>query len=214
MQSSSRPALPDRRHRLTAVVHLDVRADARRAGRSERHLPRPVARPRSSRRPRRSRPACRRRSIPRTRTGDGIGHALRLSMARTLICCALVLVASVVPRAGRADGDSREQAGAAHARGIELAEQGLYAAAPEQFRSAYEKSPHFAVLYNIGQAQMALGRPIEAIEALTRYLRDGVDQVPLSRREQVHAQIALLESRLAELSVTTDRPGALVTVDG
>jgi tetratricopeptide (TPR) repeat protein len=136
-------------------------------------------------------------------------------MARTLICCALVLAASTVPRAGRgAEGDPREQAGAAYARGIELAQQGLYAAALEQFRSAYEKSPHFAVLYNIGQAQMALGRPIEAIEALTRYLRDGADQVPLSRREQVHAQIALLESRLAELSVTTDRPGALVTVDG
>ena len=108
----------------------------------------------------------------------------------------------------------RAQAGADYARGIELAEQGLFAAALEQFKSAYEKSPHFAVLYNIGQAQMALGRPIEAIEALTRYLRDGADQVPLSRREQVQAQVALLESRLAELSVTTDRPGALVTVDG
>jgi tetratricopeptide (TPR) repeat protein len=135
-------------------------------------------------------------------------------MVRPLICCALVLLASVVPRAGRAEQDPRAQAGVAYARGIELAEQGLYAAALEQFKSAYEKSPHFAVLYNIGQAQMALGRPLEAIEALTRYVRDGADQVPLSRREQVQAQIALLESRLAELSVTTDRPGALVTVDG
>jgi hypothetical protein len=61
---------------------------------------------------------------------------------------------------------------------------------------------------------MALGRPIEAIEALTRYLRDGADQVPLSRREQVQAQVSLLESRLAELTVTTDRPGASVNVDG
>ena len=135
-------------------------------------------------------------------------------MVRVPICCALVLLASVVPRAGRAEEDPRAQAGAEYARGIQLAEQGLYAAALEQFKSAYGKSPHFAVLYNIGQAQMALGRPIEAIEALTRYVRDGADQVPLSRREQVQAQIALLEGRLAELSVTTDRSGALVTVDG
>ena len=135
-------------------------------------------------------------------------------MVRVPICCALVLLASVVPRAGQAEEDPRAQAGAEYARGIQLAEQGLYAAALEQFKSAYGKSPHFAVLYNIGQAQMALGRPIEAIEALTRYLRDGADQVPLSRREQVQAQIALLEGRLAELSVTTDRSGALVTVDG
>jgi hypothetical protein len=135
-------------------------------------------------------------------------------MVRPLICCVLLLLAPLAPRAARADEDPRAQAGVAYARGIELAEQGLYAAALEQFKSAYEKSPHFAVLYNIGQAQMALGRPIEAIEALTRYVRDGADQVPLSRREQVQAQVALLESRLAELSVTTDRPGALVTVDG
>jgi tetratricopeptide (TPR) repeat protein len=139
---------------------------------------------------------------------------LEASTVRTLICCALLLLGLLTARAVRADEDPRAQAAADYARGIELADQQLYAAALEQFRAAYEKSPHFAVLYNIGQAQMALGRPIEAIEALTRYLRDGADQVPLSRREQVQAQISLLESRLAELSVTTDRPGALVTVDG
>ena len=135
-------------------------------------------------------------------------------MVRAL-CCALVLLASsLAPRAAWADEDRRAQAADHYTRGMELAEQGLYAAALEQFRAAYQKSPHFAVLYNIGQAQMALGRPIEAIEALTRYLRDGADQVPLSRREQVQAQVSLLESRLAELSVTTDRPGAEVSVDG
>ena len=112
-------------------------------------------------------------------------------MVRPLICCVLLLLAPLAPRAARADEDPRAQAGVDYARGIELAEQGLFAAALEQFKSAYEKSPHFAVLYNIGQAQMALGRPIEAIEAMTRYLRDGADQVPLSRREQVQAQVAL-----------------------
>jgi hypothetical protein len=114
----------------------------------------------------------------------------------------------------RADDDPRAAAGDHYARGIELAQQGLYEAALEQFNAAYTASPHFAVLYNIGQAQMALGRPLEAIEALTKYLRDGADQVPLSRREQVQAQIGLLESRLAELSITADRTGAIIRVDG
>ncbi len=129
--------------------------------------------------------------------------------------CALVLlvVASAAP--GRAADDADRDAAAAHyTRGIDLATQGLYEAALEQFNQAYTKSPHFAVLYNIGQAQIALGRPLEAIEALSTYLREGADKVPLSRREQVQAQIALLESKLAELSVTTDRPGALVSMDG
>ena len=116
-------------------------------------------------------------------------------MVRLPICCALVLLASAgaAPPGGPTRIRARRRAPTTR-RGIQLAEQGLYAAALEQFKSAYEKSPHFAVLYNIGQAQMALGRPLEAIEALTRYVRDGADQVPLSRREQVQAQIALLES--------------------
>jgi tetratricopeptide (TPR) repeat protein len=128
--------------------------------------------------------------------------------------CLFVLLLTGAPGVARADDDPRAAAGDHYARGIELAQQGLYEAALEQFDAAYTASPHFAVLYNIGQAQMALGRPLEAIEALSKYLRDGADQVPLSRREQVQAQIGLLESRLAELSITANRAGAVIRVDG
>jgi tetratricopeptide (TPR) repeat protein len=125
----------------------------------------------------------------------------------------LLLVAASSPAARAAAGEPRELAAAHYRRGIELAKQGLYGEALEQFNQAYEKSPHFAVLYNIGQAQIALGRPLAAIEALTTYLRDGADKVPLSRREQVQAQIALLEASLAELTIVTDRPDVAIRVD-
>jgi len=114
----------------------------------------------------------------------------------------------------RAAETAREAAAADYARGIVLANDGLYEAALEQFDSAYTKSPHFAVLYNIGQAQIALGHPLEAIAALTKYLRDGADQVPLGRREQVQAQLGLLEARIAELTIITDTPRAVIRVDG
>jgi tetratricopeptide (TPR) repeat protein len=133
---------------------------------------------------------------------------------RTLACIAVLLSLSAIAAPSRADDDPKEVARAHYARGLELAAQGLYEGALEQFNAAYAKSPHYAVLYNIGQAQIALGRPIEAIEALTKYLRDGQEQVPLSRRQQVEAQVALLEAKLAELTITTDRPGALITIDG
>jgi tetratricopeptide (TPR) repeat protein len=136
-----------------------------------------------------------------------------LSILRRLVCAALLVFAIARAEPSRAE-DPRTAAAGHYARGIDLAAQGLYAAALEQFNAAYTASPHFAVLYNIGQSQMALGRPLEAIEALSKYLRDGADQVPLSRREQVQAQIGLLESRLAELSITVDRVGAVVRVDG
>lgn len=133
--------------------------------------------------------------------------------AALLLSVALAVVGGGVKpcRAGEA---AREAAAAHYARGIELATDGLYEAALEQFNRAYTKSPHFAVLYNIGQAQIALGRPLEAIAALSKYLRDGADQVPLSRREQVQAQIGLLEARIAELTIATDTPGAIIRVDG
>jgi tetratricopeptide (TPR) repeat protein len=133
--------------------------------------------------------------------------------SRCLDLLLVVALASAAAPARAAVGDHREQAAAHYTRGIDLAKQGLYEAALEQFNQAYATSPHFAVLYNIGQAQIALGRPLAAIEALASYLRDGADKVPLSRREQVQAQIALLETKLAELTISTERPGVAIRVD-
>jgi len=132
--------------------------------------------------------------------------ALSLSVA--------MIVAGGGGRPCRAEETAREAAAGHYARGIELATQGLYEAALEEFNRAYTKSPHFAVLYNIGQAQIALGRPLEAIAALSKYLRDGGPQVPLERREQVQGQMARLEARVAELTIATDTPGAIIRVDG
>ncbi|HEY3493792.1 MAG TPA: PEGA domain-containing protein, partial [Polyangiaceae bacterium] len=126
------------------------------------------------------------------------------------------VVAGVVTAAPsvRAEEDPRRAARAHYEQGLALANRGAYEAALREFRSAYEKSPQFAVLYNIGQAEIALGHPLEAIEALSRYLRDGGNQVPAERRKQVEAQIALVEALLAELVITSSEPGARVSVDG
>ncbi len=110
--------------------------------------------------------------------------------------------------------DAREVARQHFARGLELAGQADYEGALQEFTEAYEVSPNFAVLYNIGQAEFALGRPAEAIQSLSKYLRDGQEQVPPARRQAVQSQIALLESLFAELTITADQSGALITVDG
>ncbi len=116
--------------------------------------------------------------------------------------------------AGQSSGDAREAARLHFARGLELAGQADYEGALQEFTEAYQVSPNFAVLYNIGQAEFALGRPAEAVQSLSKYLRDGQEQVPPDRRQAVQAQIALLESLFAELTITTDQPGALIGVDG
>jgi hypothetical protein len=128
-------------------------------------------------------------------------------MVVVLLCVGTVGVA-------RADPEPRAAAREHYERGLTLAENRAYDAALAEFDLAYAKSPHFAVLYNIGLCQVALGRPLPALEALSRYLREGGAEVPSERRAQVEAQIAELESRFAELSVTADRPGTLIAVDG
>lgn len=140
-------------------------------------------------------------------------HQVRMSRIPIIV---LVLLSwpGPVGAAEQSPEDAREVARLHYARGLELAGQADYEAALREFAEAYAISPHFAVLYNIGQAQLALGRPLEAIESLSKYLRDGQEQVPPARRQDVQSQIALLESLFAELTITTDQPGALIAVDG
>jgi len=109
--------------------------------------------------------------------------------------------------------EARDAAGGHFARGIELARNGGYEGALREFNAAYDISPQFSVLYNIGQAQMALHHPSEAIEVFARYLSEGKDRVPDSRRQKVQELVASLRSRLATLSITADRPGAHISVD-
>jgi hypothetical protein len=113
-----------------------------------------------------------------------------------------------------ADEDPRKAAGAHYQKGLELANRAEYRSALDEFNAAYAASPNFAVLYNIGQAEVAIGRPRQAIESLTKYLRDGGEQVPANRRQQVELQLKELKGAFAYLSVTTKPEGALVNVDG
>jgi len=117
------------------------------------------------------------------------------------------------PGAGTAVA-AHETARAHVARGNDLASHNQYGAALREFSDAYETDPDFATLYNIGQCHVALGHPVEAIDAFTRYLRDGGDRVPSGRGDLLGAQIAMLESRIAELTIVIVGPDARVKLDG
>jgi hypothetical protein len=136
----------------------------------------------------------------------------RVVRALQLIVVALLCFGSVA--SARAEPDPRTVAREHYERGLSLVEQRSFDAALAEFDLAYAKSPHFAVLYNIGLCQVALGRPLPAVDALSRYLSEGGAEVPAERRAQVEVQIAELEARFAELSVTADRPGTTIVVDG
>jgi hypothetical protein len=114
----------------------------------------------------------------------------------------------------RAEPDARAEARAHYERGIGLAERSAYEEALAEFRRAYERSPHFAVLYNIGLCHVGLERPADAATAFRRYLAEGGGEIPPERRAEVEARLASIESRFAELTITADRAGTVVAVDG
>jgi hypothetical protein len=133
---------------------------------------------------------------------------------RRLPAFLLLLTTLGVTAPAGAEEDPRQAARRHYEQGVALSNAADYAGALEQFRQAYAKSPNYAVLYNIGQAEAVLGHLLEAIAALSRYLKDGGTEIPEARREEVKAQLAALEARLAELTVTTEHTGAVVRVDG
>jgi hypothetical protein len=136
----------------------------------------------------------------------------RFVRVHKLLFAALLTLGHV--RAAHAEPEPRAEARAHYERGLALAESHAYDAALAEFDRAYAKSPHYAVLYNMGLCQVGLGRSVEAVDAFSKYLAEGGAQVPASRRAEVEAQIAQIESRLAELSISSDRPGTRVFVDG
>jgi hypothetical protein len=101
-----------------------------------------------------------------------------------------------------------------YARGLELVEKGEYIMALQEFTAAYDTSPYFAVLYNIAQTEIALDRHLEAATTLARYLREGGENVPPNRVDRVKEQIARLEAFFGVLTVSTEPPGATISVDG
>jgi tetratricopeptide repeat protein len=115
---------------------------------------------------------------------------------------------------GGTDAAARESARQHYGRGLEQAQGGRYEQALSEFLAAYRDQPHYAALYNIGLAYIELGRPVEAITALERYLQDGKDGVSRERAEQVRAQIAVQKALTAELIVSVEAPDARISVDG
>src|SRR5687767_10067084 len=110
-------------------------------------------------------------------------------------------------RPAAAQSDARAAARAHFERGVAAFNARRFGEAGEEFATAYKLSPAFPVLYNIGQVNVALGRPVEAVEAFERYLREGTT-VAAERRREVEGEIAKQLERIGEVTVRTIPEGA------
>jgi hypothetical protein len=85
-----------------------------------------------------------------------------------------------------------------------------YEEAYREFRLAYELSPSWKILGNLGIAALRLERDGEAIEAFRKYLAEGGSAVDGAERAQFERDLATLESSVVRLSLTTTPAGAQI----
>ena len=128
---------------------------------------------------------------------------------------ALIVSAAFAATSSFADTheDTTEQAKAHFRRGVTLYAEQDYRAALIQFRRAYQMSPSFAVLFNIGQASYQLLDYASALRALERYLAEGDATIPSARRAAVEKEIAELRERVATLTVRTNVDDVEIAID-
>lgn len=83
-----------------------------------------------------------------------------------------------------------------------------YADALREFKLAYQESPSWKILGNLGIAAMKLERDGEAIEAFKTYLAEGGDEIDESERAQVGRDLETLESSVTWLTLKVQPSGA------
>ena len=97
--------------------------------------------------------------------------------------------------------------------GVDFYREQNYRAALIEFERAYRASPHYKLLYNLGQVSIDLQEDWKAIDYFTRYLREGGDELPEARRTEVEASLERLQRRLARVTVNVNLPGAEIYID-
>jgi hypothetical protein len=151
----------------------------------------------------------------RARTVQKDGHQMA-HLSKKIILVLVMLAIPAGPIAARADSTAKARAEAKKHfdRATELYEDGQVAEAVIELKRSYHLAPHHTILYNLGQAYATLAKPVEAVEALRRYLDEGGSAIKPARRAEVEQEIARQQNRIATLEIRGLPDGAVVTIDG
>ncbi len=135
-----------------------------------------------------------------------------MSAIRRLFTCLLLLGIALTPLSAAAAPKWME-ADKHFKQGVQLFKENDYAAALVEFKRAYEIEPKYQVLYNIGESYYQLQDYANALLTFEKYLADGGPKISALRRKSVTKEIKTLSTRVATLTITTNDPGAVVSVD-
>jgi tetratricopeptide (TPR) repeat protein len=140
----------------------------------------------------------------------------------TALGCAIVVATGSVVAAQRRPAaspptaelpDPRAEAREHFVRGVELYDEGEYEPALAEFRRSHELQAVPGVLINVALCLEELHRYDDAISTYREYLRTA-ERASADRRRAAEEAIALLEERIASVTIEVDRPGAEILIDG
>ncbi|MBX3230464.1 MAG: PEGA domain-containing protein [Labilithrix sp.] len=151
----------------------------------------------------------------------------RRSLAVAIVVAKLVVSAPVLgaepepereeaPQASQeaaAETEAQQEARSRFKRALELADDGQLDAALVELNRAYELSPSYRLLYNVGVVHQQLKDYTRALEAFERYLSEGGSEVPAERLTDVKSRVERLRDRVAFLDVRASEEGVEVSID-
>src|SRR6478609_11381119 len=135
---------------------------------------------------------------------------MRLISSSSLFLALLIpLLQSVARPASAAEPDKAWRV--AYDRCQKLSSDGDYTAALAACEQAYTLNPDPGILAYIAQIQTALLHPVQARDALDRYLPSG--RLDDADRQTAEAQVRYLDTQITTLRIVTELEGAVVSVD-
>jgi len=158
----------------------------------------------------------------RFRTATLAQAAFSIAVVCAATCVAMPARAADAPGPGAqtapsgqpvSDSQSKARAQALLSEGTAAYGRADYATALDKFTAAYKIFPSPKLWFNIGQANRDLGRPVDAVAAFDRFLREA-DDAPAETLAEARRSAAELKTKLGQIKVTCATDGAEVTVDG
>ena len=129
---------------------------------------------------------------------------LRCISSLTLVLMSLCISRSVNAQYEEALDEARER----YERGVGLYSAGSLETALAEFRRAYEIAPNFAILYVMGRIDFELERWADAFRSLRRYLDEGGERIPDTRRQEVERRLSELREFVGYVRVSLEHPDA------
>ncbi|WP_157906544.1 PEGA domain-containing protein [Sorangium cellulosum] len=118
------------------------------------------------------------------------------------------------PRSEAQESDAlTDRARQLFADGVNAANAGKWADAHAAFLAAWGLKPHYQIASNLGVACLRVGKPRDAAEYLTRYLREA-PATKVQERQRAEASLQEARAQVAAVAVEVAPGGAEVTVDG